>query len=733
MGSFVNFFDGYTTDSVPIITQVDRLQPFANDAAFEAAIDGAPIPGNIYYNTTEERIRYYTADHWDYVPDGITFEALQTLVNNHIAATSAHGTTGNVVGDTDLQTLTNKTIDSVNNTLTIDADNATISNLEVDNLKSGVLETNFFDGTSLSHDTIPSAYAVRLYAEAHIFDTVDAHDASAISNIPSGNISSTDVQSALNELDSDKYDKTGGTISGDVTISGDLTVNGTTTSVNSNTLDVTDSNITVNNGGDQASADLNNAGITVEMSDAPDALIGYDSTLASKFNIGEIGDLEEILTSGHTQDISNKTVLDGLTFDELSVTPSTPATNKQMIYPKDNGKWYSLDDTGTETELGSGAGGFVKVDYHDPLSSVLPTGTSVTIDGEVAANGDRVLFTNLSVGNNKVYELSGVGVSLVWTQTLDFNNGTPEDGDTTIILSGQAFAEAIGKFNGTDWVFNDVVRYYSGADYWEQSSLKTSDILSSTTSSIFEVLISGSENCIVDYSILRGSTKETGLFIITSDGTNVTYNRHVANIGDVGVTLFADNNAGTLRFRYTSDSSGTGTIKYTLKRWSNASGGPGGVPSYSGATGGGSAGGNNTEVQFNSGGSLAGDSNFTWNGSNLKISNLEIRGTNSTVTIVNNQTTATTLFSVDGSLSKFVICDYSIERGTESRVGTLMICHNGTITSITDSMTDTGGVGIDQTSIPITATYSGGFILVQYTSDNTGFTGNFKYNLRKWL
>lgn len=37
----------------------------------------------------------------------------------------------------------------------------------------------------------------------HISNAIDAHDASAISNIPSGNLSSTDVQSALDELQTD--------------------------------------------------------------------------------------------------------------------------------------------------------------------------------------------------------------------------------------------------------------------------------------------------------------------------------------------------------------------------------------------------------------------------------------------------------------------------------------------------------------------------------------------------
>ena len=93
-----------------------------------------------------------------------------------------------------------------------------------------------------------------------------------------------------------------------LTIDGDLTVNGTTTSVNSDTLDVTDANITVNNGGTQASADAGNAGLTIEMSDATDVEIGYDSTTASKMALGEIGSQSEIITATHTQTLSNKSL-----------------------------------------------------------------------------------------------------------------------------------------------------------------------------------------------------------------------------------------------------------------------------------------------------------------------------------------------------------------------------------------------------------------------------------------
>ena len=43
----------------------------------------------------------------------------------------------------------------------------------------------------------------------HLADTTDAHDASAISNTPSGSIIATDVQAAINELDTEKANLAG--------------------------------------------------------------------------------------------------------------------------------------------------------------------------------------------------------------------------------------------------------------------------------------------------------------------------------------------------------------------------------------------------------------------------------------------------------------------------------------------------------------------------------------------
>ena len=67
-------------------------------------------------------------------------------------------TTDTILGRTTTDTLTNKTID---------ADDNTISNIEVDNLKSGVLDTDI-SSVSGSDDTLASAKAIKAYVDSQV-------------------------------------------------------------------------------------------------------------------------------------------------------------------------------------------------------------------------------------------------------------------------------------------------------------------------------------------------------------------------------------------------------------------------------------------------------------------------------------------------------------------------------------------------------------------------------------
>ena len=145
------------------------------------------------------------------------------------------------VADTDsAQTLENKTIDATaasgNNTISMDADDVVYDNaasgltatdvkaaldelktgldnqneaseIEYDNTDSGLTATDVqaaIDEVEDRVDTAETDISNNTTAiNDHINDTVDAHDASAISVTPAGNLAADDVQGALEELQND--------------------------------------------------------------------------------------------------------------------------------------------------------------------------------------------------------------------------------------------------------------------------------------------------------------------------------------------------------------------------------------------------------------------------------------------------------------------------------------------------------------------------------------------------
>jgi len=95
------------------------------------------------------------------------------------------------------------------------------------------------------------------------------------------------------------------TINNDVNINGDLTVTGTQTTIDTTNLDVTDKNITVNDGGNDASSE--GAGITVERT-GTDGSIVYEDALATKFKVGAVASEVEVVDVSTAQTLTNKTI-----------------------------------------------------------------------------------------------------------------------------------------------------------------------------------------------------------------------------------------------------------------------------------------------------------------------------------------------------------------------------------------------------------------------------------------
>lgn len=395
-------------------------------------------------------------------------------------------------------------------------------------------------------------------------------------------------------------------------------------------------------------------------------------------------------------------------------------------------------DPGQSVRLGASGSGnaSVKAKYLDPISTTLPGGVSVTIDGQTGVNGDTVLFTNLSSNNNRIYELSGVGVSLVWTAKRAFNGDfDAEDGDSVRIQSGDSFSEQLAVFDGTNFKVNDTLRFFDGvsSDYWELGSIKTVNLLDNTTDGeVFSVSVTGSENWIVNYSLSRGvGTKETGQLYITSDGTSTAIARGNSYLSDCGVSFDTDIDSGNIRLLYTTTNTGTDAVmKLFVMRWSNSAGGPNGIPNYGTSPSSSvAASGSTGDIQYKgSSGNLAGDTRFKWDDSTgvFNLNGLMYKGLQGPITLLDNQVAPQAVFSY-ALTNKFAIIEYSITRNTNTSVGRLLVTNNGSSVSISDDNIFVGTPGIT-----FSAVLSGPNVIIAYTSTNSGFDADFKYSFRYW-
>ena len=110
--------------------------------------------------------------------------------------------------------------------------------------------------------------------------------------------------------------------------------------------------------------------------------------------------------------------------------------------------------------------------------------------------------------------------------------------------------------------------------------------------------------------------------------------------------------------------------------------------------------------------------------------------TGQTVIIQNN--TTVTVFSVNTDITKAFSVNYTIVRGTSYRTGTIMVATNSGASNLTytedfventGDYTGTSTLGSPGTGVALTVSQSTNTAILQYTSSNSGITGTMTYSI----
>lgn len=374
-------------------------------------------------------------------PDNVALEGLEGEIKVDSADSKIKTTLGaasrEVITNDQTQTLTNKTID---------VDNNTVSNIELDNLKSGVLNTST-TMTGAADTQVPSALAIKTYVDNAV-DSKDEADEIAYDNSTSG-LTATNVQDAIDEIDVDVDDLntlsgvakneqdlgtfTGSVIPDDQTIKAALQALETAhedhlndssdahdASAISNTpagsIAATDVQAAINeldgdiqnhindvSGAHAASAISNSPSGNLAATDVQAALnelqgdvdaraLASDLTThtGASTDVHGIGAGSDVVGTTTTQTLTNKAIVDPSRLDVKKDTKANldtyaaTAANGQLVFATDEKKMYQVIDT-VLVDVGSGSGGVDILFVQDFESAQL---TDFTQDGLVLETTD---------------------------------------------------------------------------------------------------------------------------------------------------------------------------------------------------------------------------------------------------------------------------------------------------------------------------------------------------------
>ena len=262
-------------------------------------------------------------------------------------------------------------------------------------------------------------------------------------------IKGTDGSSPITALDIDMALAGKATFNGDVVIGGDLTVSGTTTTVNSNTVNIGDHNIVLDSD-NSTSAVVNGAGITIEGGSGDDAKINYN-TSGPKFELllgSNHEDLQVDQLIAASLDISGNVDVDGkLETDELSINGSDVTATAAELNILDG-------VTATASELNTLDGITATTSELNILDGVTASAADINLidgitNGTVIASKAIITDSNKDISGGRNITISGE----LDAATLDISGNADIDGTLeadTITVGGTALNTVIAGVTVTN-------------------------------------------------------------------------------------------------------------------------------------------------------------------------------------------------------------------------------------------------------------------------------------------
>lgn len=317
-----------------------------------------PVEGQIYYNSTDSRLYFFDGTNW--IDASGDIKSVNTTTTNQISVTNPNGpnplidvVTGAVtsggtalVTSGDIYTYVQSQITNFSMTI-----NGTTNEVEVTN------GTSVGNGSTV---TIGLPNDVTIGNDLTVTNTLDVDG-----NVTLGTTTGNTVQ-----------------ISGDTTIGGDLTVNGTTTTVNSNTVNIGDSIITLNS--DETGTPSQDAGIEVERGTSANRSLIWDES-DTNWKIQQSGGTYERIAT-YADSVENVTVTE-TGASGVTVTETLSGTDNRI---KNYDIAVNLDDLRYKASIGDGSTTAIAVTHNlgteDVIVQLFDNSTKETVYADVSRN-----------------------------------------------------------------------------------------------------------------------------------------------------------------------------------------------------------------------------------------------------------------------------------------------------------------------------------------------------------